>query len=133
MIESLFSMQDKICVVTGGSRGMADIPVLAGVGIMGGAMFRDFAIVATAFGAEVSALKKAEHEQAVILRLYNSSASPVDNAVIQTGFTTQQAYQCDFLEENQQALTKSNAADWQLPKINPFTAITIKFTLAAEK
>jgi len=46
-------------VATGGSKGLADIGVFAGVGIMGGAMFRDFAIVATAFGAELEALRKA--------------------------------------------------------------------------
>lgn len=46
-------------VATGGSKGLADISVFAGVGIMGGAMFRDFAIVATAFGAELEALRKA--------------------------------------------------------------------------
>jgi malonate transporter MadM subunit len=45
--------------MTGGSQGLADFSLLAGVGIMGGAMFRDFAIVATAFGADVSALKQA--------------------------------------------------------------------------
>jgi len=45
--------------ITGGSQGLADFSVLTGVGIMGGAMFRDFAIVATAFGAELEALKKA--------------------------------------------------------------------------
>jgi len=45
--------------MTGGSQGLADFSVLAGVGIMGGAMFRDFAIVATAFGAELEALRKA--------------------------------------------------------------------------
>jgi malonate transporter MadM subunit len=45
--------------VTGGSQGLADISLLAGVGVMGGAMFRDFAIVATAFGADLDALKKA--------------------------------------------------------------------------
>jgi len=44
---------------TGGSRGIADLPLLAGVGTMGGAMFRDFAIVATAFGADLRLLKKA--------------------------------------------------------------------------
>jgi malonate transporter MadM subunit len=44
---------------TGGSKGLADIGVFAGIGIMGGAMFRDFAIVATAFGAELETLKKA--------------------------------------------------------------------------
>jgi len=45
--------------VTGGSQGLADFGLLAGVGVMGGAMFRDFAIVATAFGAELDALKRA--------------------------------------------------------------------------
>ena len=46
-------------VATGGSRGLSDFPLLAGVGLMGGAMFRDFAIVATAFGADIRALKSA--------------------------------------------------------------------------
>jgi malonate transporter MadM subunit len=46
-------------LATGGSRGLADIPLLAGVGVMGGAMFRDFAIVATAFGADLRTLRKA--------------------------------------------------------------------------
>lgn len=45
--------------MTGGSKGLADISLFAGIGVMGGAMFRDFAIIATAFGAEVEALKKA--------------------------------------------------------------------------
>ena len=46
-------------LVTGGERGLADIPVLAGVGIMGGAMLRDFAIVATAFGVRFDEIRKA--------------------------------------------------------------------------
>ena len=45
--------------VTGGTNGIADFSVLAGVGVMGGAMFRDFAIVATAFGAHLDELKRA--------------------------------------------------------------------------
>ena len=44
---------------TGGSQGLADIGLFAGVGILGGAMFRDFAIVATAFGADLQELKRA--------------------------------------------------------------------------
>jgi malonate transporter MadM subunit len=44
---------------TGGNKGLADIEVLAGIGIMGGAMFRDFAIVATAFGAKLDAIRHA--------------------------------------------------------------------------
>jgi len=46
-------------LVTGGSQGLADIPVLAGVGILGGAMLRDFAIIATAFGVSIDEIKKA--------------------------------------------------------------------------
>jgi malonate transporter MadM subunit len=44
---------------TGGSQGLADFSLLAGIGVMGGGMFRDFAIVATAFGASLKELKKA--------------------------------------------------------------------------
>ena len=44
---------------TGGKNGLADFAVLSGVGVMGGAMFRDFAIVATAFGVHIDELKKA--------------------------------------------------------------------------
>ena len=45
--------------ITGGTQGLADIPVLAGVGIMGGAMLRDFAIVATAFGVDLGEIRRA--------------------------------------------------------------------------
>jgi malonate transporter MadM subunit len=45
--------------MTGGSQGLADFSLLTGVGVMGGAMFRDFAIVATAYGANLDALKRA--------------------------------------------------------------------------
>ncbi|WCE02730.1 malonate transporter subunit MadM [Pseudoxanthomonas sp. JBR18] len=44
---------------TGGSKGMADIPLFAGVAVMGGAMLRDFAIIATAFGVDIRELKGA--------------------------------------------------------------------------
>ena len=45
-------------VVTGGKRGLADIEWLAGIGVMGGAMLRDFAIVATAFGVRLDEFLK---------------------------------------------------------------------------
>ena len=45
--------------VTGGEKGLADFDLLAGVGVLGGAMFRDFAIVATAFGARIEDLRSA--------------------------------------------------------------------------
>jgi malonate transporter MadM subunit len=46
-------------VTTGGSKGLADVPLFAGIGLMGGAMLRDFAIVATAFGVDFSEIRKA--------------------------------------------------------------------------
>ena len=45
-------------VVTGGSKVLADVSLFAGVGVMGGAMLRDFAIVATAFGVRMDEFRK---------------------------------------------------------------------------
>jgi malonate transporter MadM subunit len=46
-------------VVTGGSQGLADLEILAGVGVLGGAMIRDFAIIATAFGVSMDEIRRA--------------------------------------------------------------------------
>lgn len=45
-------------VATGGKNGLADIKFLSGIGLMGGGMLRDFAIVSTAFGAKLEEIKK---------------------------------------------------------------------------
>ncbi|RYD28138.1 MAG: malonate transporter subunit MadM [Verrucomicrobiaceae bacterium] len=45
--------------VTGGKKGLADIPAFAGIALMGGAMLRDFAIVATATGVNPRELRRA--------------------------------------------------------------------------
>ena len=45
--------------ITEGKKGIADIPMFAGIGLMGGAMFRDLAIVATAFGVRMEEFRKA--------------------------------------------------------------------------
>ena len=45
--------------MTGGSTGVADVGLFAGIGLMGGGMMRDFAIVSTAFGVHIGELKKA--------------------------------------------------------------------------
>jgi len=44
---------------THGQKGLADFSVLSGLGLMGGAMMRDFAIVATAFEVQASEARKA--------------------------------------------------------------------------
>jgi malonate transporter MadM subunit len=46
-------------VTTGGNQGLADIEILAGVGLLGGAMLRDFAIIATAFGVQLDEMRRA--------------------------------------------------------------------------
>ena len=46
-------------ITTGGHKGLSDIPVLSGIGLMGGAMLRDFAIVATACEVDVARAKRA--------------------------------------------------------------------------
>ena len=46
-------------VVSGGTSGLADVSVFSGFAILGGSLFRDFTIVATAFGAQFSEIRKA--------------------------------------------------------------------------
>ena len=43
----------------GGQKGIADYPVFAGLAILGSSMFRDFTVVATAMGAQLSKIKAA--------------------------------------------------------------------------
>ena len=45
-------------VSTGGKKGIADIEMLSGIGLMGGAMLRDLAIVATAFGVSLDEFRR---------------------------------------------------------------------------
>ena len=42
----------------GGKQGVAEIPMLSGLGLMGGAILRDLAIVATAFGVRMEEIKR---------------------------------------------------------------------------
>ncbi|NGO69702.1 malonate transporter subunit MadM [Streptomyces boncukensis] len=44
---------------TGGEDGLADYAVFSGLGLMGGAMLRDFAIVATAYGVDLREIRRA--------------------------------------------------------------------------
>ena len=44
---------------TGGHKGLADLSLFGGIGLMGGAMLRDFAIVATAFEVKATEARKA--------------------------------------------------------------------------
>lgn len=45
-------------VATGGSKGLSDVPLFAGMAVMGGAMLRDFAIVSTAYGVDLAEIRR---------------------------------------------------------------------------
>lgn len=44
--------------VTGGTKGLADVTMFTGIGVLGASTLRDFTIVSTAFGAKLSEIKK---------------------------------------------------------------------------
>lgn len=44
---------------TGGTKGLSDIGIFSGIGLLGGSMLRDYAIISTAFGVKLENLKKA--------------------------------------------------------------------------
>lgn len=44
--------------VAGGSKGLSDITVFTGIGVLGGSALRDFTIISTAYGAKLSEIKK---------------------------------------------------------------------------
>lgn len=54
---------------TAGERGLADVPMFAGIAVLGGAMLRDFAIIATAYGVDPLEMKKAGLSGTVALLL----------------------------------------------------------------
>ncbi|WP_457807928.1 malonate transporter subunit MadM [Kushneria sp. EE4] len=46
-------------IYTGGTNGLADVSLFTGLGLMGGGMLRDLAIIATAYGVRFNEIKKA--------------------------------------------------------------------------
>jgi malonate transporter MadM subunit len=56
-------------IQTGGHKGLADLSLFGGIGLMGGAMLRDFAIVATAFEVQATEARRAGMVGAVALLL----------------------------------------------------------------
>lgn len=89
-------------LLSGGNKGIADVPTLAGIGVLGGAMMRDFTIVSTAFGADLNELKKCgaagiislilgiliSFIVGVILAMFAGFTSPKDLATIASGAVT---------------------------------------------
>jgi len=75
---------------TGGSKGVADISVFSGMSLLGGSMFRDFAIVSTAMGASFMLIRQTGVAGAVSLVL-GTTVSFIGGAVIAILFGYQDA------------------------------------------
>ncbi len=48
-----------VLALFGGKKGIAEYPLLAGMALLGGSMLRDFSVVATAMGADLSKIRQA--------------------------------------------------------------------------
>ena len=58
LFQSLGADSKWIVAGSAGKKGIADITLFAGLGVLGGSSLRDFAIISTAFGAKMSEIKK---------------------------------------------------------------------------
>jgi len=58
-----------LAAIAGGKKGLAEFPMLSGLGLLGGAMLRDLAIVATAFGVRMEEFARCGFIGAVSLLL----------------------------------------------------------------
>lgn len=76
----------------------------------------------------VSALKKAEKEDAVIIRLYNSTKGKVNSAKIFLNGKISKVYECDFLECNTAELKFSDST-FNTNTIKGYTAQTYKVVM----
>lgn len=45
--------------ISGGSKGLSDLTIFSGIGILGGSMLRDLAIVSTAYGVDIREIRRA--------------------------------------------------------------------------
>ena len=77
----------------------------------------------------ISAVKKAEAGNALIIRFYNSSARPVENATIMLGVDVKEGFLTNFNEENIEKLVPTDARSFALPVIKGNTVITTKFVV----
>jgi mannosylglycerate hydrolase len=78
----------------------------------------------------ISAVKKAERENVLIVRFYNGSTIPIENASIKLGIKTDHASLTDFNEVEIKRLTSPTPDVYTLPMVRPNSAVTIKFNIS---
>jgi 2-O-(6-phospho-alpha-D-mannosyl)-D-glycerate hydrolase len=78
-----------------------------------------------------SAVKKAEKEDALIVRLYNASAEPIVGATVFLGISVDNGYLVGFCERDDTVLNKGENGAFDLPAVKPYSAVSLKFPIAA--
>lgn len=84
-VGGMLSAQEVNGVMQYKKKGLADLSFFSGIGLMGGSMLRDFAIISTAYGAKLSEIKKAGLAGITAL-VVGLSLSFIVGAVIAYGF-----------------------------------------------
>ena len=78
----------------------------------------------------ISAVKKAEDENALVVRFYNSSPMPVRDTTIILGIETLNGSITDLKEENIEELMKLDSGEYKIPELKPYTSLTTKFPIS---
>jgi mannosylglycerate hydrolase len=78
---------------------------------------------------QVSAFKKAEDEEALVVRLYNAGSEILEDIPLQLGMAVKEAWLTNFDEENRQRLDVSDGSLIRLPLVKAYSAVTLKFIL----
>ncbi len=77
----------------------------------------------------ISAFKKAEDEEAIIVRLYNPGKELIRDAALQFGIGVKEGYLTDFNEKELRPLEKGKKNTFKVPELRGFTVVTMKFFL----
>ena len=77
----------------------------------------------------ISAIKKAEEGEALIVRVYNSGKAPLEDVDLLIGLDIREAYLTDFNEEEKQQLDMADPRSVRLPLVKAYSAVTLKLVL----
>ena len=76
----------------------------------------------------VSAFKKSEEGDFLVIRLYNSSAERLENIPVEFGMDVKEGHLTDFAESITQSLEKTGSRSFMLPEVKSYSAVTMKFS-----
>ncbi len=77
----------------------------------------------------ITAVKKAENDQALVVRLYNSGSLPIADATIRLEIQTTGGFLTNLNEEHQEDLEIESSGIFKIPKVKTNSILTLKFPL----